>query len=88
MSCASTTAIAAILTISSTSAPRASRCTGFAHPHENGSEASPPPIFASNLQAMLADCRSGKISTLAPPFSVLKRIQLLQHLSAKPRRRP
>ena len=36
-----------------------------------GPRVSAPPIFDSSLQAMLAELRSGNISTLAPPFKVL-----------------
>jgi len=48
-SCASTTAMAATLTISFTSAPRCSTCTGFESPLRIGPMASAPPNLESNL---------------------------------------
>src|SRR3954471_13940192 len=71
-SCASTTAIAATFTTSSTVAVRCKTCTGRLIPIRIGPISSPPPIFAASLQAILAEARSGKISTLAPPFKALK----------------
>ena len=48
-SCASTTAIAAMLTMSLTSTPRCSTCTGLAMPWRIGPIASAPPRRHSNL---------------------------------------
>src|ERR1700756_151772 len=71
-SCASTTAIAATLTTTSTVAERCSTWTGRLIPIRIGPMSSPPPIFDTSLVAILADARSGKMRTLAPPFSELK----------------
>ena len=48
-SCASTTAMAATLTMSLTSAPRCNTCTGFEVPIRIGPITSHPPIRASSL---------------------------------------
>jgi hypothetical protein len=40
-----------------------------AHPHQDRADQFASSSFAANLQAMFAEARSGKMSTLAPPFN-------------------
>src|SRR5439155_24198481 len=65
--CASTTAIAAMLTTSLTSTPRCSTWTGLAIPCRIGPIASAPPRRQRSLYAAFAASRFGKTSTFASP---------------------
>src|SRR5665213_3209212 len=69
-SCASTTAIAAMLTMSVTSAPLLSTCTGLAMPTRIGPIATARPRCCNSLYATFAASRLGKTRTFASPVRV------------------